>query len=231
MTFPTGQTPALDGPLRSATPAVWVASALSDPLALLNDHAHLERKAASNALELLSRWPFRVDLRDEEPEHPGADRWSRTLASIARDEVLHLGQVLRHLIGRGGHFERSHTNAYAGALRVHVRRGLALSELVDRLLVSALIEARSGERFKLLSEHAEDETLRRFYGSLVASEEGHYRAFLDLAHLLPSPRETVEQRWEELLDAEAHAIAAMTPGPRMHSGAPAHGGSPGGASA
>lgn len=218
MTFPPGQPQALEGPLRSATPAIWVKTALSDTLALLNDHAHLERKAASNALELLSRWPFRVDLREEEPEHPGADRWSRKLASIARDEVLHLGQVLRLLVGSGGHFERSHTSPYAGALRALVRRGLAMSELVDRLLVSALIEARSCERFKLLAEHAEDETLCRFYGSLVASEEGHYRAFLELARLLPSPRESVDERWEELLDAEARIIVSMPPGPAVHSG-------------
>ncbi len=205
-------------PLRHATPAAWVAQALADLPAFLNDHAHLERKAASNALELINRWPFPVEVGGSGSTHAGADRWMRMLASIARDEAVHLTQVLRLLTARGGHFERAHANPYAAALRAEVRRGQGLSELVDRLLVSALIEARSGERFRLLAEHAEEAELRRFYGALVASEEGHYRAFLDLARLLPGVREPIETRWDQLLDAEAGIIADMPPGPAMHSG-------------
>ncbi len=210
---------ALDaGPLRRATPASWVAQATADLRAFLNDHAHLERKAASNALDLIHRWPYPVHVRADGAHHAGADRWSRLLASIARDEAVHLAQVLRLLTARGGHLERSHVNPYAAALRAHVRKGLGLSELVDRLLVSALIEARSGERFRLLAEHAGEPELRRFYGALVASEEGHYRAFLDLARLLPDRRESVGARWDALLDVEAEAIASMEPGSAMHSG-------------
>lgn len=207
-----------EGPLRHATPSTWVALATADLPAFLNDHAHLERKAASNALELIHRWPWPVHVGGGGERHAGADRWCRLLASIARDETAHLAQVLRLLTARGGHLERSHTNAYASALRQHVRRGLGMSELVDRLLVSALIEARSGERFGLLAAHADEPELRRFYGALVASEEGHYRAFLDLATLLPSGREPVEVRWDELLDVEAATIQSLPPGPAMHSG-------------
>ena len=101
-------------PLRCATPPDWVAVALSRPLAFLNDHAHLERKAASNALELLGRWPYPVDAEGD-AGGAAADRWSRLLAGIARDEVRHLAQVLRLLTARGGHFERSHVNPYAAA--------------------------------------------------------------------------------------------------------------------
>ena len=204
-------------PLRVSTPASWVGEVLARPLAFLNDHAHLERKAASNALELLSRWPYPVDAEGAS-NSSGADRWSRLLASIARDEVRHLAQVLRILTARGGHFERSHLNPYAAALRARVRRGHGLRDTLDRLLVSALIEARSGERFALLAQQAEDAELARFYASLVASEEGHYRAFLDMAGLLPGMAGEVETRWDELLDVEAATIAAMPPGPAMHSG-------------
>jgi tRNA-(ms[2]io[6]A)-hydroxylase len=208
----------VQGPLRHLTPPAWVASATADLPAFLNDHAHLERKAASNALELLHRWPWPVTVRGESARQAGADRWSRLLASIARDEAAHLAQVLRLLTAHGGHFERSHVNAYAAALRQSVRKGHGTSELVDRLLVSALIEARSGERFRLLAAHVSQPDLRRFYASLVASEEGHYRAFLDLAKLLPEGRESVDERWDELLDVEASTIASMPAGPTMHSG-------------
>ena len=209
-----------DSPLRRSTPSTWVASAMADPLALLNDHAHLERKAASNALDLIHRWPYPVEVRGGGPESAAADRWSRVLASIARDEVRHLTQVLRLLVTRGGHFERTHANPYAAALRAEVRVGRGMHELTDRLLVSALIEARSGERFRLLAEHASDDGLRRFYASLVASEEGHYRAFLELAELLPRTRGQVAQRWQALLAAEADILQGLPPGPTMHSGAP-----------
>lgn len=204
-------------PLRHATPPVWVEQVLARPLAFLNDHAHLERKAASNALELLGRWPFPIDAEGAAAP-AGADRWSRLLASIARDEVRHLAQVLRILTARGGHFERSHVNPYAAALRAHVRKGKGLRETLDRLLVAALIEARSGERFGLLAAHARDAELARFYASLVASEEGHYRAFLDLARLLPGMAPQVDGRWDALLDVEADTIVAMPPGPTMHGG-------------
>ena len=209
----------IPSPLRSATPPAWVPFVLARPLVFLNDHAHLERKAASNALELLGRWPYPIDAEGAD-RIPGADRWSRLLASIARDEVRHLAQVLRLLTARGGHFERSHLNPYAAGLRAQVRKGQGLRETLDRLLVAALIEARSGERFKLLAMHADDTELARFYGSLVASEEGHYRAFLDLARLLPSVSGQVDARWDELLDVEAETLATLPPTPTMHGGAP-----------
>jgi len=205
-------------PLRWRTPVVWVAQATRDLPVFLNDHAHLERKAASNALELLNRWPWPVDVHAEDARAQGADRWSRTLTSIARDEVRHLGQVLRLLSGRAGHFARSHVNPYAAGLRGLVRMGQGMSELLDRLLVSALIEARSMERFELLAGHAPGRELRDFYGSLVASERGHYRAFLELAALLPPTREGVEKRWSALRDEEARIIAAQRPACSMHGG-------------
>jgi tRNA 2-(methylsulfanyl)-N6-isopentenyladenosine37 hydroxylase len=196
-------------PLSCRPPEGWSELALRDPLALLNDHAYLEKKAATNALELLNRWP--------EPSCP--QEWTITLAAIASDEVSHLSAVVRILVERGGRLERTHRNDYANRLRLHVRKGRGTEELVDRLLISALIELRSCERFELLAQHCRgrDATLYRFYRRLGRSELGHYHVFLRLASLALRS-DMVEARWREMLDFEAAAIAAQPPGPRIHSG-------------
>lgn len=191
--------------LRWHTPAAWAEAVLTEPLALLDDHAHLERDAAANALGLLRRLPT----------GGGADRWVRALTGVARDEIDHLGTVTRELTRRGGSLSRSHRNPYAAGLRDHVRRGRGADELVDRLLVAALIELRSCERFGLLA--GAGATLSPLYGDLVASELGHYRLFLRLAELV-RPATTVAARWDALLDEEAAVAAAQPPGPRMHAG-------------
>jgi tRNA-(ms[2]io[6]A)-hydroxylase len=198
-----------DLPLRYATPAGWAPAVLGDPLALLNDHAHLEKKAAANALELLNRWP--------EPNPP--ENWVAAMTAIARDEVEHLAVVSRLLARRGGRLTRQHANPYASGLHKLVRRGHGVEELVDRLMISALIEARSCERFKLLGEAvAGDAELGKLYRGLWASEHGHYRTFIQLAEQI-RPAAEVAARWDEMLDAEAELIRNQTPGPRMHSGA------------
>jgi tRNA-(ms[2]io[6]A)-hydroxylase len=195
-------------PLRYVTPITWAASVRSKPLELLNDHAHLEKKAATNALELLNRWP--------EPSPP--ENWVTAMTAVARDEVEHLAIVSRLLARRGGKLTKSHSNPYALALHELVRKGRGTEELVDRLMISSLIEARSCERFKLLSEAVEDDKeLKKLYSSLWASEHGHYLSFIQLAEqLLPAP--TVAKRWSQMLDAEAKIIQEQPIGPRMHSG-------------
>jgi len=180
---------------------------LRDPLALLNDHAHLEKKAALNALELLNRWP--------EPCPP--ENWVQAMTAISRDEVEHLAVVTRLLARHGGRLTRMHRNPYASALRDLVRLGQGPSELLDRLMVSALIEARSCERFSVLADHCPDRELAKLYRGLYASEAGHYRVFIGLAREIPESR-AVDARWDEMLDTEAAIIAAQPPGPRMHSG-------------
>lgn len=203
----TGMTRSADLPLRYQTPDRWAAEVLRDPAALLNDHAHLEKKAAANALELLNRWP--------EPNPP--EYWVEKMTAIARDEVEHLAIVSRLLARRGGRLTKYHRNPYAQALRKLVRNGTGVSELLDRLMISALIEARSCERFEVLSRHCRDAELAKLYSELWASENGHYRIFIDLARQLPDI-ENIEARWSDILDAEAEIIAAQPPGPRMHSG-------------
>jgi tRNA-(ms[2]io[6]A)-hydroxylase len=219
-------------PLRYETPPAWAAAVLRQPLELLNDHAHLEKKAAANALELLNRWP--------EPNPP--ENWVAAMTAVARDEVEHLAVVSRLLARRGGRLTRQHANPYASALHKLVRRGRGQEELVDRLMISALFEARSCERFKLLGDAVADGAaeggrggddnggggraggdaeLRKLYRGLWASEHGHYRTFIQLAEQILSGRE-VAQRWGEMLDAEADLIARQPPGPRMHSGTAAN---------
>jgi tRNA-(ms[2]io[6]A)-hydroxylase len=196
-------------PLRSRTPLAWGTAVLADTMALLIDHAFLEKKAATNALELLHRWPQEC--------FPG---WAETLTNIAKDETVHLSQVVNLVARRGGHLERGHRNQYAKDLRLLVRIG-GTGEIVDRLLISALIEARSCERFAVLVQASEaDPELRVFYQRLYASEFGHFRVFLNLARQVENKTE-VDQRWAQLLDDEARILAAQEIGPRIHSGVPA----------
>jgi tRNA-(ms[2]io[6]A)-hydroxylase len=192
-------------PLASRTPAEWARSVLADPVSLLVDHAFLEKKAANNAMELLTRWPGEW--------LPG---WVETMTSVARDETAHLAQVTRMLVRRGGRLSRIHKNPYANALRLLVRKG-DRAELLDRLFVSALIEARSCERFGILGEAADDPELAAFYRALYASELGHYKVFLKLARKI-APAGEVDERWGELLEAEARILAGQERGPRIHSG-------------
>lgn len=192
-------------PLRTRTPLEWGTAALADPLALLIDHAFLEMKAAQNAMELMTRWPNEWT--------PG---WVETMTSVARDEAAHLAQVTRMLIKRGGQMERGHKSFYAADLRKLVRSGKQ-GETLDRLCVSALIEARSCERFSVLAQTTTDEELGAFYKALFSSELGHYKVFLRLAYKM-APKEEVTARWEQMLDHEARILAHQPPGSRIHSG-------------
>lgn len=197
---------AVDLPLRWRTPESWVETALTDIPSLLSDHAYLERKAASNALDLFNRWPM----------PGGAEGWSEVLAAIVRDEAQHLDAVLRLMKRRGLRLQRLHKSLYATDLRRCVRRGDGKRELLDRVLVSALIEARSCERFGLLAAHARDAELARFYRSLYGSEAGHYRVFLELGRRVLAA--DVDARWDRLLDEEAEIIQQQPIAAGLHSG-------------
>ena len=194
--------------LKVSTPISWARQALTDPRALLNDHAHLERKAATNALDILPRWP----------EGSAPSKWIKLMTAIARDEIQHFGVVVKLLEKRGGKLTKHHSNLYTQALREKVRLGQGKKELVDRLLISALIELRSAERFSLLQQAAEDDPeLHKLYRNLWASEHGHYRIFVSLTEQV-LPAAEAAHRWQEMLDYEAAIISKSEPGPRMHSG-------------
>ncbi len=195
-------------PLVWWTPDGWAESVLADELALLADHAQLEREAARNALRLMRRAPSEVD----------ALQWTVRLNGVARDEVGHLGAVAARLADRGGELPRGFSNPYASDLRDLVRTGQGRDEVADLLLVSALIECRSCERFAHLAATGHD--LAGFFGSLMASELGHHRLFLTLAGWVVG-EEAATTRWDQLLAAEGDIAAAQPPGPRIHSGPPA----------
>lgn len=194
-------------PLLSVTPPEWAHSVLQDPIALLIDHAFLEKKAANNAMDMMTRWPGEW--------LPG---WVETMTNVARDEAAHLAQVTRILTRRGGRLCRIHKNPYANALRALVRKG-EIGDTLDRLLVSAMIELRSCERFSVLAANSQDAELAAFYNALYSSELGHYKVFLKLAQKGAGKAEA-DARWHEMLEAEARILAAQPPGPRIHSGIP-----------
>lgn len=192
-------------PLTWWTPPGWGAAVLADELALLADHALLEREAARNALQLMRRAPSDVD----------ALAWTVRLNGVARDEVGHLGAVAARLADRGGELPRRFSNPYARGLHALVRSGEGRDEVTDLLLVSALIECRSCERFAHLAATGHD--LAPFFGSLMASELGHHRLFLTLAGWVVG-EDAAADRWQELLVAEGEIAAEQPPGPRIHSG-------------
>lgn len=181
----------------SPTPPAWAKIVLQNQAALLADHVHLEKKAASNALALLPRPPQGADLF----------LWSDALARIAKEEMQHFRQVLAKLRALGGELPVHHQNTYALELHRLLRRGRGPLETLDRLLASAVIEARSLERFQLLARFAPPE-LSRFYHGLETSEKGHAEAFLKLAQTFFPGRE-VALRLADFVEEDAKALARL----------------------
>jgi tRNA-(ms[2]io[6]A)-hydroxylase len=160
--------------LRADTDPAWAKQAVSELDAVLVDHAHCEMKAATNALSLVVR-------------HPGNLGLVRALTDLACEELDHFRRVVAFLERRGLELGPPPVDAYAGELRRAMSRlpNAEVPAVVDRLLVSALIEARSSERFKRLLEALPPTTspeLRVFYEELFACEARHYRTYLDLAN-------------------------------------------------
>jgi tRNA-(ms[2]io[6]A)-hydroxylase len=145
------------------------------------------------------------------PDDVDPDRWVARLTAVARDEVDHLAEVNRQLAKRGGRLSRGHHNDYARALRREVASGTE-QELTDRLHVSALIELRSFERFRLLAGAGHE--LSGLYAELEASEAGHYRLFLQLARSVGGTPE----RWQAWLAIEGEVARVQEPGSRIHAG-------------
>jgi tRNA-(ms[2]io[6]A)-hydroxylase len=187
--------------LASKTDPGWVESALSDIDELLLDHAHCERKAAGMALRLMFRYPDRPFLHDP-------------LSRLAREELAHYEEVLRMMAARGGSMRRQRPSPYAGRL-YHCVRSAEPERLVDTLLVCALIEARSCERFQLLADAVDDPSLRALYSGLLASEARHHGSYLELA-VQVSDSSAAHARLLELAKCEAEIIADPSEMVRMH---------------
>ncbi len=185
-----------------STPAEWAERVAAEPMALLSDHAHCELRAASSAQGLITHNPEHAGLVD-------------SLSRLAIEEMRHFRQVLTLLRELGGELVRAHASPYMEGLiagGLPTRRAI----LMDRLLVSALVEARSHERFALLAEHAPDERLRALYRELLPSEAGHAELFARFAEEVYGVE--ARERAAELCALEGRVVAGLAFEPRMHSG-------------
>ena len=182
--------------LLAATDARWAEEAMADLDAVLRDHAHCEMKAASHALSLAARHPDDLAL-------------VRKLAALAKEELDHFERVVDILAARAIALGAPPVDEYAAALRDGAQRlPKTCSLLVDRLLVCALIEARSCERFKLLLDRmGEAHELHAFYTELFAAEARHFREYTELA-VLASSSSVVDERFAELAAVEADIVRA-----------------------
>jgi len=190
----------------TATPDAWVDEACERLPELLLDHANCELKAASTALAFIYRYPERSDL-------------SSQMSRLAREELRHFEQVRKHMREMSIDFERLSASRYAGALRDAVRADEP-RRLLDMLLVGALIEARSCERFAALVPRLPDK-LSRFYAGLLAAEARHFEHYLAFArNECGVAEDELEQRLAELKELEASLIVEPDPQFRFHSGCP-----------
>jgi tRNA 2-(methylsulfanyl)-N6-isopentenyladenosine37 hydroxylase len=182
----------------------WVNLAEKSIGDILTDHAFCEQKAASSCISLITKFPEYEAIVEK-------------LSPVVTEEWGHFRMVLRELKKRGLKFGKQRKDEYVNELQKIVRNGVSRAEnLLDRLLIFAMIEARSCERFRLLSLHISDETLRPFYYDLMVAEAGHYKMFLQLASTV-MPNDIVESRWKEILKAESEIVSNLeVRGDRMH---------------
>jgi len=179
--------------LKLPTDPRWANIAEDNIQEILTDHAWCEQKAATNAIGLITMLPERPDIVKE-------------LLAIAQEELEHFGQVLEIITKRGYTFGRTRKDDYVNELVSFIQKGGHRDTLiVDKMLFAAMIEARSCERFKVLTENIKDEELKTFYKELMISEANHYTTFIGFARQLGDP-EKVNKRWEEWLEYEAGII-------------------------
>lgn len=179
--------------LKLPTDPRWANIAEDNIQEILTDHAWCEQKAATNAIGLITMLPERPDIVTE-------------LLAIAQEELEHFGQVLEIIKKRGYTFGRTRKDDYVNELVNFIQKGGHRDTLiVDKMLFAAMIEARSCERFKVLTENIKDEELKVFYKELMISEANHYTTFIGFARELGDP-DQVNKRWEEWLEYEAKII-------------------------
>jgi len=182
----------------------WVNLAEKSLEEVLTDHAYCEQKAATTCISLIQKYPERTRLVEE-------------LAPIVTEEWGHFRMVLAELKKRNLKLGKQRKDIYVNRLIAFQKKdGSPEDRLLEKLLVSALIEARSCERFRLLSQGLAQEDLREFYHHFMISEAGHYRLFIDLANCYANA-DRVQQRWQEYLIHEATIMEALEPrGDRIH---------------
>jgi len=190
--------------LRCQTPDSWLEKAVSELPILLIDHANCEKKAASTALNLMYR-------------HVDQTEMILRLSKLAREELRHFEQVVAILKERNISYAQISSARYAGELRKTVR-SLEPARLIDILIVSAIVEARSCERFSRLIDVLDGE-LSEFYASLLKSEARHFKVYLQLAEQI-SRGADIQDRIDHFLAEDARLITSPDPEFRFHSGSP-----------
>lgn len=190
--------------LKLPTDPRWVGIAEMQLKDVLTDHAYCEQKAASSCISLILRFNDLDELVD-------------TLTPIVAEEWGHFERVLEQIRSRGLEFGFPRKDDYVVQLTNFVKKGGSrMQQLTEQLLMNALIEARSCERFKLLSNNLTDPELKKFYYELMVSEAGHYVTFIELARKYQDPAK-VNKRWQEWLDFEAEVIKNLeVRGDRIH---------------
>lgn len=179
--------------LKFETSTSWAEIAKDDLQQILTDHAFAEQKAASNAVSIIINYSEETQLVSE-------------MSNIAIEEMEHFKMVHDLMIARGMTLGREQTSNYAKKLQSFFTKTKDRTEaLVHRLLVAALIEARSCERFKVFSENLEDQELSNFYKELMISEANHYTTFLGFARTYQN-REIVDKKWQDILAFEAEMM-------------------------
>jgi tRNA 2-(methylsulfanyl)-N6-isopentenyladenosine37 hydroxylase len=182
----------------------WINIAEKNISDILIDHAYCEQKAASSCISLIILYPE-------------MDKLVEMLTPIVAEEWSHFERVLAEIKKRGFSLGPARRDEYVERLSKFIRKGNSRKhQVMERLLLNALIEARSCERFKILWKNIGDQDLSKFYYELMISEAGHYRNFLQLAKEY-MPEEVVSKRWRELLEEEAAIIKSLdVRGDRMH---------------
>lgn len=179
--------------LQLPTDPRWANVAAMNIEDILVDHAYCEQKAATSCISLIVQFPEKEELVD-------------VMTPVVAEEWSHFERVIEQLKKRGMKLGKPRKDEYVIRLQGVLKKGGSRDEqLVEKLLMNALIEARSCERFKTLHENIEDEELKKFYYELMVSEAGHYRNFLQLAKSY-LPEEQVMLRWREFLQEEAKIL-------------------------
>ncbi|MBA2610786.1 MAG: tRNA-(ms[2]io[6]A)-hydroxylase [Bacteroidetes bacterium] len=190
--------------LKLETDPRWVNIVEKNIEEILTDHAYCEQKAATNAISILISYSYHAELVDE-------------MLSLAKEELTHFEMVHKKIKERGFKLGYERKDEYVLELYKFMRKGhIKEIALIDRLLFSAMVEARSCERFKILSENINDADLREFYRELMISEAGHYTMFLNFARKYGNETEDVNARWQQWLEHEASILKSYSKQESIH---------------
>ena len=189
--------------LKLPTDPRWVNIVEKNIEEILTDHAYCEQKAASTAISLIVT-------------HPEYSELVTAMTALAKEEMSHFKMVHDKILARGLTLGRDRRDDYVVKLMTFFPKGGSrVTNLIHRLLYAALIEARSCERFRLLSENLEDKELADFYRSLMVSEANHYTMFLNFARKY-GDRKEVDKKWQDLLEFEAEIMKDLGKSETMH---------------